>query len=149
MANRKQRRRREKEKRHAYEIVEIDAEGNETVLDSAELRPEPSRNGKGRGKGKGKGSKSSPRGRQAQQGRSRRQPVQEPSWSRVGKRGLMFAPVFFVVVYLLGGDGMTITGLVVQTLLLLVVFIPFSYFMDRLMWRAYQRRSAKGGEGSK
>ncbi len=147
MANRKQRRRREKEKRHAYEIVEIDSEGNETVLESAELRPEPSRNGKGRGKGKG--SKGSQRGRQAQGGRSRRQPVQEPSWSRVGKRGLMFAPVFFVVVYLLGGDGMTITGLVVQTLLLLAVFIPFSYFMDRLMWRAYQRRSAKGGDGSK
>lgn len=147
MANRKQRRRREKEKRHAYEIVEIDSEGNETVLDSAELRPEPSRNGKGRGKKKS--SSASPRSRGAQQSRSRRSPVQEPSWNRVIKRGFMFAPIFFAVVYLLGGQGMTTTGLIVQTLLLLAVFIPFSYFMDRLMWRSFQRRSAKARDSAK
>ena len=40
MANRKQRRRREKEKRHAYDLVEIDEEGNETVVRSTEVLPE-------------------------------------------------------------------------------------------------------------
>ena len=38
MANQKQRRRRAKEKRHAYELVEIDSEGNETVLTASTLK---------------------------------------------------------------------------------------------------------------
>ena len=37
MATQKQRRRRAKEKRHEYDLVEIDAEGNETVLSASEL----------------------------------------------------------------------------------------------------------------
>jgi hypothetical protein len=32
---------------------------------------------------------------------------------------------------------------VFQTLLLLVIFIPFSYFMDRVFWRSYQKRLAR------
>ncbi len=144
MANRKQRRRREKEKRHEYEIVEIDSEGNETVLDSSVLKPEAARNGKGRGGASGTKRASSGRG----DGTRARGIAQEPSWGRVAKRGLMFAPVFFVVVYLLAGDGMTVTGLIVQTVMLLAVFIPFSYFMDRVMWRSQQRRLAKGRDGS-
>jgi hypothetical protein len=138
MASRKQRRRREKEKRHDYEIVEIDSEGNETILDSSVLKPESSRNGKASPSRKARGGQPD-RGRRI---------VQEPSWGRVMKRGLMFAPIFFVVVYLLAGDGMTVVGLIVQTLLLLVVFVPFSYFMDRLVWRSQQRRLAKSRDGS-
>lgn len=138
MASRKQRRRREKEKRHDYEIVEIDSEGNETVIDSSVLKPESSRNGK---------ASQSRKARGGQPDRGRRI-AQEPSWGRVMKRGLMFAPIFFVVVYLLAGDGMTVVGLIVQTLLLLVVFVPFSYFMDRLVWRSQQRRMAKSRDGS-
>ena len=41
MATQKQRRRRAKEKRHAYDLVEIDAEGNETVLSPSELKEQP------------------------------------------------------------------------------------------------------------
>lgn len=145
MANRKQRRRREKEKRHAYEIVEIDDEGNETVVAGPDLRPEPRSNGKKRsGSGRSSRSGTQQRGR----GRGGRTIAQEPSWGRVTKRGLMFAPIFFVVVYLLGGSKMTVVGLIVQTLLLLVVFVPFSYFMDSLVWRSYQRRLAKERGGS-
>ena len=40
MATQKQRRKRAKEKRHAYDLVEIDAEGNETVLSASELKTE-------------------------------------------------------------------------------------------------------------
>jgi hypothetical protein len=115
MASRKQRRRREKEKRHDYEIVEIDSEGNETILDSSVLKPESSRNGKASPSRKARGGQPD-RGRRI---------VQEPSWGRVMKRGLMFAPIFFVV-----------------------VFVPFSYFMDRLVWRSQQRRLAKSRDGS-
>ena len=40
MANQKQRRRRAKEKRHEYDLVEIDEEGNETVLSASEVKSE-------------------------------------------------------------------------------------------------------------
>ena len=38
MANQKQRRRRAKEKRHQYDLVEIDGEGNETVLSASDVK---------------------------------------------------------------------------------------------------------------
>jgi hypothetical protein len=157
VANRKQRRRREKEKRHDYEIVEIDDEGNETVVAGPALRPESEGNGKGRSSGRGRSSakgKASNKGRGSVSGsrggrsdRGARGIAQEPSWGRVIRRGGMFAPVFFVIVYLLAGDGMTLTGIVIQTLLLLVIFVPFSYLMDRFMWRTQQRRIAKQRDG--
>ena len=65
-------------------------------------------------------------------GRGRRggRAVQPPSWPRVLKRGAIFAPIFLATVMLLGGNKMTFTSAVVQTVLLIGVFIPFSYFMD-------------------
>ena len=38
---------------------------------------------------------------------------------------------------------MTFPGAVVQTLFLLAIFVPFSYFMDRLVWRSHEKRLAK------
>jgi len=139
VANQKQRRKRAKEKRHEYDLVEIDAEGNETVLTASELKEdEPP-------KAKGPAKKSQPRA----QGRGQRQP-QPPSWSKVGKRGLIFAPIFFATVLLLGGGKITWAGAVVQTLLLLAVFIPFSYVMDRFVYRSTLKRQAKqSGAGSR
>ena len=40
MATQKQRRKRAKEKRHAYDLVEIDSEGNETVLSAGAIKSE-------------------------------------------------------------------------------------------------------------
>lgn len=135
MATEKQRRRRAKEKRHAYDLVEIDAEGNETVLTASELKTEAAgKAGPGR-----KPTAAKPSGRA---GRGTPQP---PSWPRVAKRGAIFAPLFLATVLLLGGGKVTFAGAVVNTLLLLVVFIPFSYLMDRVVWRMYQKRLAKGG----
>ena len=71
--------------------------------------------------------------------------VQPPSWNKVLKRGAIFAPIFFATVMLLGGNKMTIQSAIVQTFLLIGVFIPFSYFMDRLVWRQYQKRLARDG----
>jgi len=130
MANRKQRRRREKEKRHEYELVEIDGEGNETVLSGSELKPASS--GKG-STGKQAGASKPSRGRGPQ----------PPSWPRVLKRGALFAPIFLATVLLLGGDKMTFATALVQTAMLVAVFVPFSYFMDRIMWRSQQKRLAK------
>jgi hypothetical protein len=136
MATKKQRRRREKEKRHDYDLVEIDEEGNETVLTSSELKvAAPPSRVKG-----GTSAKAKPQGRG-------RKPVQPPSWQRVIKRGLIFAPIFLATVLLLGGGKLTLAGAIVQTVLLLAVFVPFSYFMDRFVWRSYQKRAARSGSG--
>ena len=133
MASQKQRRRRAKEKRHQYDLVEIDAEGNETVLSASEVRSETPE----------KGSSSSGRGRRSAFGRSGRGGAQPPSWPKVLKRGALFAPIFLVTVMLLSGGRLTLVGAVIQTLFLLAVFVPFSYFMDRLMWRSQQKRLAR------
>jgi hypothetical protein len=56
------------------------------------------------------------------------------------KRGGIFAPIFFATVLLLGGGKISYVGAVLQTLLLLAVFVPFSYYMDRFMWVRQQKR---------
>ena len=132
MANQKQRRRRAKEKRHAYDLVEIDAEGNETVLSATELKTEAGRRPPRR--------RPSRAGGQAKPGRGTPQP---PSWPRVLKRGAIFAPIFLATVLLLAGNRLSFAGAVVQTLFLLAIFVPFSYFMDRLVWRSHEKRQAR------
>jgi len=128
MATRKQRRRREKEKRHEYEIVYVDSEGNEVEADDADAKPR---------KRSDKEVRSQPRGR----GRG----VQPPSWRRTFRRGLIFAPIFLATVLLISPKTNTFVQNVAQTILLLAIFIPFSYFMDRVVWRSHQKRRAKGG----
>ena len=129
MPTRKQRRRRAKELRHEY--VWEDDEGNE--LDAEDARAS--------------GGTSS----QRFPARGAREP-QPPSWRRALKRGLVFAPVMFVVVMLLSND-LPLTDQIIQTALIVGVFIPFSYFLDGLLWRSYKRRTerrgpADGGSGS-
>jgi hypothetical protein len=126
MATQKQRKRRAKEKRHAYDLVEIDSEGNETVLTASELKSEPNA-----------GTKSES---QKQPSKPPRGTPQPPSWPRVFKRGALFAPIFLATVMLLAGDRLTFVGAVLQTVFLLAIFVPFSYFMDRLVWRAHEKR---------
>ncbi len=133
MATQKQKRRRAKEKRHAYDLVEIDSDGNETVLSANELKAEAPP--KSTGKSKTGGGTTA---------RGRRGGPQPPNWNRVLKRGALFAPIFLATVMLLSGGRLTFAGAVFQTLLLLAVFVPFSYLMDRLVWRSHQKRLAKG-----
>lgn len=126
MPTRKQRRRRAKELRHDY--VWEDAEGNE--LDSEDV---PGR----------KGSPSSERS-SARPSRPAREP-QPPSWSRTLKRGVVFAPIMFLVVMFLSND-VTLTEQITQTALIVGIFIPFSYVLDGVLWRAYKRRESKRGQ---
>ena len=129
MPTRKQRRRRAKELRHDY--VWEDEEGN--VLEPEEVR----------GKGDSRSFRSP---------RSPGREPQAPSWRRTLKRGLVFAPVMFVVVMLLSND-QPWTSWIIQTALIVGIFIPFSYFLDGVLWRSYKRRTerrgqADGGSGS-
>jgi len=121
MPTRKQRRRRAKEFRHEY--VWEDDEGNEIDPSEAGARTESAQS----------------RGRPARGGRE----PQAPSWRRTFKRGLIFAPVMFVVVSVLSKD-LTLADRLIQTALIALVFLPFSYFLDGLFWRTYQRRARRG-----
>jgi hypothetical protein len=118
MPTRKQRRRRAKEFRHEY--VWEDAEGNE--LEPEDVR-ERSPNSPARGRAPVH------RGREPQR----------PSWARTFKRAAIFAPIMFFIVSVLSRD-LTIADRVIQTALVVLVFIPFSYFLDGFFWRAYRRR---------
>jgi hypothetical protein len=126
MASRKQKRRRAKEFRHEY--VWEDDEGNE--LDPEEAPPR----------------KGAPEKR-VQTARTGRQP-QAPSWQRTLKRAAIFAPIMFVTVMLLSG-GLTLAQQITQTAIIVAIFVPFSYLLDSLFWRSYQkrveRRQASGG----
>jgi hypothetical protein len=124
MPTRKQRRRRQKDRRHDYEYVYVDEEGNEVDGGLEELKPErpSSRNGRARAR-----TPAGPR-------------IPKPSWRRVGKRGLVFAPLMFVTVMLLDND-LEWWQWLVQTVWLLAIFLPFSYFLDSMMYRRYVRRT--------
>jgi hypothetical protein len=141
MATEKQRRRRAKEMRHEYDLVEIDAEGNETVLNPADARPSepPGRVRSNDGKGKTK--------KDAAPARGAGRVVPPPSWRRVLRRGLIFAPIMLGTLLLLGGGKVTLAGALVNTAFLMAVFIPFSYFMDRLMYRQHEKRRARATGG--
>ena len=133
MATQKQRRRRAKEKRHAYDLVEIDAEGNETVLSGSDVKSDTPAKPRAKTADARGGAKARP-------GRGMPQP---PTWRRVLKRGAIFAPIFLATVMLLGRGRISTAGAVVQTVFLLAIFVPFSYFMDRLVWRSHEKRIAK------
>jgi hypothetical protein len=127
MPSRKQRRRRQKDRRHEWEYVYVDDDGRE--VDAPDEESPMSRNGK----------------RAAQQPRKAKaaggmREVQPPSWRRVGKRGLIFAPLMFLTVTFLSGN-LTIAQRLVNTVFLLAFFLPFSYAMDALMYRMYKKRS--------
>ncbi len=138
MATQKQRRRRAKEKRHEYDLVYIDEDGVEQRVE----RDEGPRKPPGRF-GKGSSAKPVPKAKAAGTRGRRGREIQPPSWKKVLKRGAIFAPIFFATVMLLGGSKITVQGAIVQTALLIVVFIPFSYFMDRVVWRQQQKRLSK------
>ncbi len=140
MPTRKQRRRREKGRRHEYEYVYVDEEGREVEVDDAEEAEAARPQGREPAAADGKRPKASRTGARA--GRT----VQPPSWRRVGKRGLIFAPLMFLVVTILSPDFSTAER-IQQTLFLLLVFLPFSYVMDSMTYRMWRRR-AGAAEGS-
>jgi hypothetical protein len=130
VANKKQQRRRQKERRHEYEEVWVDSEGNELAPEEVEEAVPAA-------------AKASPAKKSAPaRGRSGRIPP-PPSWQRVGKRALIFAPIMFITVYVIGGTKMSLTNKLIQTAVLLLFFIPFSYAMDSIQYRSYLKRQGQ------
>jgi len=135
MPSRKQRRRREKERRHDYEYVYVDDEGHELELE--EVEPEVA---KQNGAATKKVNGARPKTATAARGRSGGRTFQPPSWSRVLKRALAFAPLMGISIWLID-RGIGTAGIALVTLQMLVIFIPFSYMMDRMMYRRSVRQA--------
>ena len=124
MATRKQRKRRQKDRRHEYEYVYVDDEGRE-IEPPEEVLPGTRTNG------------TSPQAAAKRGGRK----FEPPSWSRVGKRALWIAPLMFLTLTLIGGE-LTTAQRLSQTALMLGIFLPVSYMMDRTLYRASMRRKS-------
>ena len=136
MASKKQQRRRQKLQRHEYEEVYVDDEGNVLAPEEAEqlVAASPSR----------KAERVSKERATTRAGRV----LEPPSWRKTFKRGLLFFPLMLITVMLLGRE-LTLAQQIFQTIVLMGFFLPFSYFMDTMMWRSYQRRTARTGDSKK
>jgi hypothetical protein len=135
---RKQRRRRQKERRHEYEYVYVDEQGEEVDVDPEEIEEAPAPAPRSK-------SKTAPKQERSTSFRGGRE-VQPPSWRRVGKRGLIFAPFMFLTLLLLDQDR-SYDLLAINTVVLLAFFLPFSYVLDTLMYRVYVKRTGRQAPG--
>jgi hypothetical protein len=122
MATKKQRRRREKLQRHEYEYV-VETEEGEEVVDTRRATQEPAQ-------------------KQPKLVDRRGREIKPPSWDRVLKRTAIFAPIMLVLLFLMGGS-LTLGQKLVQLVFLLVIFMPFSYFVDRLVYRSALKRAGQ------
>src|ERR671937_788567 len=124
MPSRKQRRRREKTFRHDY--VWEDAEGHEAER-LVELKPEVKKDKTP------KAQAATAKGRST----SRRVP-QPPSWDRALRRGGAWGAVMIVlVVFFLRSAPLPVR--IAWGVIYGLAFIPFTYWMERMAYRSYQR----------
>ena len=137
MPSKKQRRRRAKELRHDYEYVYVDEEGQE--VDPGDVEVDAGR--AARAEKNGTAAKTTTKPRQKARPQSSVRTVPPPSWQRVLKRTTIFAPFMFLGILLLSRGKLTTIGVLVQTLWLVLLFVPFSYMVDRMMYRRYVRQT--------
>ena len=136
MPTRKQRRRQAKGRRHEYEYVYIDDSGHEVEPD--EPQPKPAKAETTPATGQRPTSKAAAK---PQDGRGRGpRKIDPPSWQKVFRRAAIFAPIMLVVIYLLRPKGASVASIALQLAVLLLFFLPFSYFMDSFMYRNYRKR---------
>jgi hypothetical protein len=123
MPSRKQRRRREKLKRHEYEYVIETEEGEEIPVERPNERERKTpqvRDGKPRA-----GVVLDRRGR----------PIPKPSFQRSARLTLFIFPILLLVLYLSSPHASTVAKFA-NALLLAVFFIPMSYMMDAMRYRS-------------
>ncbi|MFL6017162.1 MAG: hypothetical protein ACJ74I_05760 [Gaiellaceae bacterium] len=131
MSSRKQRRRRQKSQRHEWEYVEVDEEGNESPVEPVKPKKAVATE-----KAKAKGEQ-----RTSRPARPRRE-VKPPSWNRALKRGALFVP--FLYLFLTALEHVDPLPAVGVAFLYSAVFIPMFFFVDRMAYRAYQRKLGEG-----
>jgi len=145
MPTRKQRRRREKNFRHEYETVLLDADGSERPLDDEELRAE--REARANAKAEAKPPARKTGAQEQRRGRGMRE-VAPPSWERALRRGGLMGGlmlVAFVFLFKNAPMGMRLAWGAFYA----VAFIPLTYWVDRTAYRAYQKRLAKQAQPQK
>ena len=133
MPTRKLRRRRQTDRRHEYEYVLVDEEGREVEVVGDDNGGAPASVAK-------ETRKNAPV-------RAGAREIPPPSWRRVGKRALIFAPLMFLTVYFLAGDELNTQEKVMQTIFLLAIFLPFSYALDAITYRTWKRRAEREAAG--
>ena len=131
MPNRKQRRRREKLHRHEYEYVVETDEGEEVLESPRALERTPAQK----------------RERQSRAPSDRRgRPIRPPSVARVLKRGAIFGPLLIAFMFITA-DSLTTIGKIVQGAFLIMIFLPFSYLVDLVVYRTLMRRHRRQQAG--
>ncbi len=140
MPTRKQRRRALKGRRHEYETVWVDGEGNELEEPPEEVAA-PS------AKRDGAKPKPQPKAGQKRGDRPVRVPP-PPSWRRAAKRAVLIGVVIFVFIYIAGsrGGGNSYARAFFTAAIYTLAFIPFQYWLDRFMYNRWQRRAEQQGQ---
>jgi hypothetical protein len=140
MPTRKQRRRAQKERRHEYETVWVDEEGNELEEPPEDLATKLD---------KRDGAKPKPKANAAQQrgGRPVRVPP-PPSWQRAAKRAVIIGAVIFVFIYIVGAKngGHSPASALLLAVVYTLLFIPFQFMLDRFGYNRWQRRAEQQGQ---
>lgn len=131
MPTKKQKRRQQKSRRHEYEYVYVDEEGNEVAVDPGELRSEKE-NGKPETRTRSTAGKNRA---PARAGRT----IEPPSWRRAVKRAAIWAPLLVVAMILINRNVSPLQW-VTSALFLIAFFIPISYFTDAMAYRMYKKR---------
>jgi hypothetical protein len=137
MPTRKQRRRELKSKRHEYETVWLDADGNELT--------EPPEGVEQEKKARANGAKSVTSSSKQPASRGTRREPQPPSWNRAVKRAGMLGIVVFFLFSLTTHASNRYVAALIPAAIYTAMFIPFTYLIDRFAYRRYQARLAAGG----
>ena len=134
MATRKQRKRTQKERRHEYETVWVDGEGNELE------EPPDDAPASGAAPRDAKSQQKRPQQRSSRAGRT---PL-APSWRRAAKRAGLLGVVIFVLFAILGSKNgkHNYASALLLAVLYTALFVPFTYYVDRFAYRRWQRREA-------
>jgi hypothetical protein len=136
---RKQRRRELKSRRHEYELVYVDEEGNEVEVDPDEVaKPEKTKNVRAantKGTGKKRPAQKDARGRPLRA-------VPAPTWGRSLKRAAIVAILMFALIsFMQKSSSMTTKAMI--AIFYGILFVPMSFMLDRSMYRNYLRRSGQ------
>ncbi len=145
MPTKKQRRRAQKERRHEYETVWVDSEGNELEEPPEEIVAEPQKDDNGKPKAKAKQPQQQQRG-----GRRVRVPP-PPSWQRAARRSAILGAVVFALFYLVNSKssgGNRFASALEIGVIYTALFIPFTYYMDRWTHSRWQKRAQQQQQGA-
>jgi hypothetical protein len=132
MATKRQRRRREKGRRHEYEYVYVDESGDEVAVEEPEEKAKP------------KAEKAETRKQPAKKEEPRAgRVVEPPTWNRVARRALIFAPFIVLFLYVVKPKDSSVGAALWPAAVMIALLIPFMYLVDSMAYKAYRKRADK------